>query len=157
MPKYQPLADFLRGQDAEHVPMTFAQIERLLGAALPASAYDYAAWWANDDGKSHVQAKAWLEAGFLTEQVNPARKRVVFRKLRSRKGVMETPQNYQAGMQLPATGHHPAFGALKGTFSIAPGWDVAKPALDDEDLEEIEANLERTADLIEQGLARKAE
>ncbi len=157
MSKYQPLADFLKAQDADEVPLTFAQIERLLGARLPASAYDYAAWWANDDGKSHVQAKAWLEAGFTTERVSAAQKRVVFRKIRSRKGVMEAPQKFDAGPTQSKLGRHPAIGALKGTFTIAPGWDVVKPAFDAEELEEIDTNLERTARLIEQGLAHKAE
>src|ERR1700744_5837808 len=28
---------------------------------------------------------------------------------------------------------HPAFGALKGTFIIEPGWDLARPAMDPEE------------------------
>jgi hypothetical protein len=41
---------------------------------------------------------------------------------------------------------------MKGTFTIEPGWDLTKPALDAEELAEMEANLERTADLIADGL-----
>jgi len=46
-------------------------------------------------------------------------------------------------------------GALKGTFTIEPGWDLNKPALDAEELEAMEANLDRTADLIARGLGDK--
>jgi hypothetical protein len=45
---------------------------------------------------------------------------------------------------------------MKGTFTIEPGWDLTKPALDEEELEEMEANLERTADLIAEGLSGKS-
>lgn len=50
---------------------------------------------------------------------------------------------------------HPMAGALKGTFTIAPGWDLTRPALDEDELAEMEANLERTADMIDEGLRRK--
>jgi hypothetical protein len=49
-------------------------------------------------------------------------------------------------------GRHPLIGSMKGTFTIEPGWDLTKPALDAEELAEMEANLERTADLIADGL-----
>jgi hypothetical protein len=44
-------------------------------------------------------------------------------------------------------------GALKGTFTIK-GWDVTKPALDEEELAEWEANIERKFDDIAAGLAK---
>ena len=43
--------------------MTFAEVERLIGAPLPTSAYWYQAWWANNH-TSHVQARAWMAAGW---------------------------------------------------------------------------------------------
>jgi hypothetical protein len=46
----------------------------------------------------------------------------------------------------------PLWGALKGTFTIEPGWDLTKPALDSDEMEEMDTNLDRTADMIEQGL-----
>lgn len=45
--------------------MTFADIERTLGALLPKSA-NRPEWWANETGPNsrHVQCRAWLSAGF---------------------------------------------------------------------------------------------
>jgi len=37
--KYQPLADYLAAHPADEVTLTFAQIEAILGAPLPSSAY----------------------------------------------------------------------------------------------------------------------
>ena len=44
------------------ITLTFAEIEELLGTQLPASARNHVAvWWANG---GHVQASAWIDAGF---------------------------------------------------------------------------------------------
>ncbi len=43
---------------------------------------------------------------------------------------------------------------MKGTFTIEPGYDLTQPMFDDDEWAEIEANLERTADMIEQGMAK---
>ncbi|MEI9887380.1 MAG: hypothetical protein WDN08_12920 [Rhizomicrobium sp.] len=37
--------------------------------------------------------------------------------------------------------HHPAFGAMKGTFTIEPGYDLTKPVYTDEEWEEIESEM----------------
>ena len=41
MSKYDPLADHLRGSGQESVPMTFADIEQVIGAKLPQSAFTH--------------------------------------------------------------------------------------------------------------------
>ncbi|MFZ1662881.1 MAG: hypothetical protein WAT77_13060 [Paracoccaceae bacterium] len=44
------------------ITLTFAEIEELIGTQLPASARTHVAvWWANG---GHVQASAWIDAGF---------------------------------------------------------------------------------------------
>ena len=50
---------------------------------------------------------------------------------------------------------HPAYGALKGTFTIDPSWDLTNPVFDEDEMSEWEASLERKAKLIEEGLRRK--
>ena len=40
---------------------------------------------------------------------------------------------------------------MKGTFTIEPGYDLTRPALDDDELAEMEANLDRLADMISEG------
>ena len=61
--KYDPLRRFLAAQPREvHVLMlTFAEIERLLGAPLPRGAYT-ATFWANT--RETQQGRCWLGAGW---------------------------------------------------------------------------------------------
>lgn len=65
MGKYDPLRDYLRRQRSDEFEMTFADIERRLGAMLPKGA-NRPQWWAGDDGtpSSQVQRQAWSGAGF---------------------------------------------------------------------------------------------
>lgn len=65
MSKYDPLYGHLRRQRQAELELTFAEIERILGAMLPNSA-DRPQWWANvtDPDTAPVQRKAWGEAGY---------------------------------------------------------------------------------------------
>lgn len=117
MSKYEPLGEFLKSQRTDRVPMSFAEIERVTGTKLPASAQKHRPWWSNN-AKNSVMTKVWLEAGFESEQVDMAGRKLVFRRVR-------TPSNSGSGS---AAKFHPAFGALKGLLRIAPGTDLTKPA-----------------------------
>lgn len=70
--KYTPLEQFLAALPAsqQEVTLSFAQIERILNDKLPPSAHKYLAWWANQAKGSHVEAQAWLNAGWLVESFN---------------------------------------------------------------------------------------
>lgn len=57
--------------------MSFSEIDTLVGG-LPESAYRWRPWWANDS--SHVQARAWLEAGLRVIAVDSHRRTVTFGK-----------------------------------------------------------------------------
>ena len=65
MSKYDPLSGHLRRQRQDELELTFAEIERILGAMLPKSA-SRQQWWANttDPYTSQVQRKAWGDAGY---------------------------------------------------------------------------------------------
>lgn len=78
MAKYDALRDALLSDRSAVVTMTFATIERLVGT-LPKSAREYEAWWSNENWRtsSHVQAKAWGEAGYQTK-VNLTAETVTF-------------------------------------------------------------------------------
>jgi len=67
---YGAVAMFLRSQPVSiaSLGLTFEEIEKILGVALPASAYEYRAWWANDPTKP--QSAAWLEEGWRVTGVN---------------------------------------------------------------------------------------
>ncbi len=71
--KYEPLATILTSQPAstKEVTLSFGQIEELLGAKLPESAFTYREWWGNQaDNATRPQARAWMNAGFEVDTVN---------------------------------------------------------------------------------------
>lgn len=67
--KYQPLRDYLAAHRAHtRIAMTFAEVIAVLGQQLPASAYKFREWWANQsDTTKRPQAAAWLNAGFVVD------------------------------------------------------------------------------------------
>ena len=77
MSKYNPLRESLQKRRGDQAAMSFAEIESILGFSLPASARQFREWWANTRG-SHVQAAAWLDAGWQTSQVDVERESLVF-------------------------------------------------------------------------------
>ena len=79
MGKYEPLAQFLAASDGEEAPLTFAEVEKTLGAPLPPSAFQYREWWANEN--SHSQSKAWMKAGWQVWSVDLGGERVTFRRM----------------------------------------------------------------------------
>lgn len=76
MSRYEPLTRHLTGLREAEAPMTFRQIEDILGRPLPPSARKHQAWWANTPSHSH--AKSWLGAGRRVERLDQARERLVF-------------------------------------------------------------------------------
>ena len=74
--KYQRLHEHLKSTTSAHRQITFGEVESIIGASLPASAYRHAAWWSNTD--SHSQANAWLAAGFRSTNVDLQAERVTF-------------------------------------------------------------------------------
>jgi len=79
--KYAPLTDYLeerRETGVAELTMTFEQIERIIGLPLPRSAYQYRAWWANEKRPTHSHARAWLDCGWITHDVDVSAKAVRF-------------------------------------------------------------------------------
>lgn len=122
MGKYEPLTSYLADRETAEVPLTFAEIERIIGAPLPPSK-QYPAWWSNNPS-NNVMTRAWLQAGFQTERVDVARERLVFRRVRSSRTALRPP------------GATPPSGAgllerirssVGGTVTIPPGVDVTEP------------------------------
>lgn len=56
MGKYDPLRDYLIKCGNDEVTLSFADIESILGRALPPSASNYDAWWANITARSRSTA-----------------------------------------------------------------------------------------------------
>jgi hypothetical protein len=121
MGKYQPLSEFLKKQTADVVRLSFAQIERIIGQKLPPKAQHYRAWWSNSP-TNNVMTKAWLNAGFRSEQVDMEGRKLVFRK--------RAPERKVGEDKRPAVSmRHPLIGCMKGTVWIAPGTDLTQPAM----------------------------
>lgn len=116
MGKYEPLTRFLEGRRTVEVPMSFREIEVVLGASLPASK-QYPAWWSNNPS-NNVMTKAWLEAGFQTERVDIGGERLVFRRVRQAQSINHAARpNLLERIQA----------RLGGVVTIPPGVDVTEP------------------------------
>lgn len=120
MSKYGALGEFLKRQRSDLVPMTFAEIEKVTGAKLPASALKHRPWWSNN-AKNSVMTQIWLDAGFESEQVDMPARKLVFRRVRR-------PQIAGAELTTAEKPVHPAYGAMKGLIRVMPGTDLTQPA-----------------------------
>jgi iron only hydrogenase large subunit-like protein len=79
MAQYDRLKDYLTKCEGTDIVLTFKKINEILSSEhLPASAYEYRAWWANS--KSNPQSSAWLDAGWGVATVNLLHHEVAFTK-----------------------------------------------------------------------------
>jgi hypothetical protein len=160
MGKYDRLGDYLREQGRNQIPLTFAEVERIVGTELPKS-QQHQAWWSNSTS-NNVMTKVWLDAGYETAQVDVVGQKLVFRRVDGtssyREGMSEGAREFKSAEDesVKKTGRHPLIGSMKDTFWIDPDWDLTQPTMSQEELDEMDANLDRTADLIEAGMSRKA-
>ena len=127
MSVYSPIRIFLEARNAEQIPMTFAEIENIIGRPLPASK-QYPAWWSNNPSNNPM-TREWLDAGFQTESVNTASGKLVFRR------VMKLTREAVSGTAaaIPESAGSPGkrtsiFGCMKGTLTLLPGVDLTAPA-----------------------------
>lgn len=77
--KYYKLENYLIQSEGLVLTLSFSEIEKILGFALPSSAYKHEALWANS--KSHSIALAWLNAGYYTEQLSLKGETVMFKRV----------------------------------------------------------------------------
>ena len=119
MSKYEPIPQFLVSHHTDSVRLSFGEIEKVLGFPLPKSAYEYEAWWSNN-GVGHSHARAWLNAGWQTENVDLAEQRVTFKR---------------TSPHLRRAPHAPRkidpWGCMANTISILPGTDLTAPSGDE--------------------------
>ena len=123
MSKYEPLKAFLQTASAAEVPMTFADIEQIIGKSLPPVARNHRAWWSNNPLNS-VVTKAWLDAGFQTERVDMAAERLVFRRM----APMREASVAESGPGLLER----IRARLGGTVTVMPGVDLTEPLWENE-------------------------
>lgn len=123
MSKYEPLTQFLSAQRAQEVPMSFSEIERVLGFRLPEKASGIRAWWSNNPS-NNVMTKAWLAAGFVTERVDMGARRLVFRKA-VMSPIARTPTANRTARSIGFLDRIRA--QLGGTVTIPEGIDITAP------------------------------
>jgi hypothetical protein len=76
MNRYDALELHLRRLPAstKNLTLSFDQIAGILGIRFPESAYEHREWWGNQKNFStRPQARAWMSAGFLVDQVIQSR------------------------------------------------------------------------------------
>ena len=124
MGKYDRLGAFLAAHTAAEIPMTFQQIESLIGAPLPPAASRHRAWWSNSPDNS-VITRAWRDAGFRAFQVDMKARSLEFR----RDGDQNAPGASKTPSPQAAVLEH-LWGRLAGTVSLPYGMDLTEPAGD---------------------------
>lgn len=133
MAKYAELRAHLANQGRAHVLMSFAEIERIIGAPLPPSARKHRPWWSNNPRNS-VITHAWLDAGYRTESVDMAGEKLVFRR---RSGDPGSPSGSDGnGPSAGGAGSDSLeglLGGLRGTGYVPEGVDLTKPVWDLDD------------------------
>jgi hypothetical protein len=135
---YEPLRDHLLFSGRDKLTLSFAQIERILGRPLPASARKRSAWWSNN-AHGHVQAKAWLMSSYKTTGLDLAGEHVTFELhyklgpgLADAKQVLYNAAGIEPPKEVVAPAGkriHPAFGSLRGTTIVTPGYDLTQPTM----------------------------
>lgn len=78
MSRYEGLFEHLQHRAGTTWRAEFDQIERIIGAPLPNSAFRHPAWWANQSGAGHIQSSAWQKAGWKTTKLDLERRCVTF-------------------------------------------------------------------------------
>lgn len=74
--KFIALTAYLEKCGMDELKMTFSEIEKIIGFRLSDSAYTYPAQWSNSESQSF--AFGWLNAGYITRQVNIPQQTVEF-------------------------------------------------------------------------------
>jgi hypothetical protein len=76
--KYTPLEHYLHDlpESQREVLFSFQQIEKILNAELPSSAYEDQRWWEHETEGNHITKRAWANAGWQIESLDVNQQRV---------------------------------------------------------------------------------
>ena len=127
--KYEPLFGAFCSRSRRHVPMTFAEIEKVLGFTLPASARRHRGLVEQQSGGNVMTNARHGVAGYRTEDVNFEDETVGFRR---RIGEINRDQSSMTRQQEGGSREEAAHGihlsdGLKGTITILSGVDLTEP------------------------------
>ena len=118
--KYEPLKAFLSNSRRADIPMTFDEIEEIIGCKLPLKSSRHPAWWSNNPSNNPM-TRAWLEAGYKSESVDTRNRKLIFRQVA--KGTQEI-ELWVGGRQYRKDYGHdgPVLVTFTGRF-LAGNWD----------------------------------
>lgn len=136
MSKYAPLESYLSRQKTENVSMTFRDIEKVIGSHLPSSARAHRPWWGNN-ATGHVNARAWLRAGYRTENVDMSAERLTFRRIPP--NAPQPGSSSPAASPAPSAKPFPLHGALRDMVRYTSPVSLTEPAGERWDAESDEA------------------
>jgi hypothetical protein len=104
------------------VPMTFDEIEKLIGQPLPPAAFKYRPWWSNNP-TNNVMTTAWLDAGYKTERVDMSARRLTFVRAAQQTPAAVAPSRAPTGGILARLRER-----LAGSVTIPVGVDLTAPS-----------------------------
>ena len=137
MSKFDPLADHLIESGQPIVPMTFEEIEGIIGTELPPSAFRHRPWWSNNPSNS-VITDAWLRAGYKSTDVDMPGRKLVFRRSAQDISAPEfrksgpvhgdsTAVTSKQAQAVPSNLFQRIFGALNGMVTVKADTDLTEP------------------------------
>jgi len=138
--KYAPLGAYLKSRGTTEVPMSFSDIEAVIGAPLPPKAVNHPAWWSNNTS-NNTMTQIWLDAGFRTERVDIGARRLTFRRVAHAPPPAREAERSAAVVPVPTRAQAAATpvtvttgglldrlrSVLRGTVRVTPGVDLAAP------------------------------
>ncbi|MEO1093982.1 MAG: helix-turn-helix transcriptional regulator [Cyanobacteria bacterium J06638_28] len=80
--KYYPLYQHLVQCQQETITLAIADMEALITGQLPTSAWHQRAWWSNRSTGA-LQAKAWIMAGYHTDEINLEQRTITFKQFQA--------------------------------------------------------------------------
>lgn len=122
-PKYPALERHLRVTGFRKIPMTFKEIEAIIGTQLPDSARKHRPWWSNNSSNSPI-THCWLAAGYKTAEVDLGNERLVF---------VQAEEGHAHRASAPDSASlragHPVLGCMASTVTVPDDTDLTGPAM----------------------------
>lgn len=81
--RYDPLCAYLKERSEGPIDLSFSEIEVILDAPLPHTAYDQSSWWYGRNPRFTSQARAWIGAELAIDSLNLTEQRVAFRPIQT--------------------------------------------------------------------------
>ena len=103
----------------KEIPITFEEIETVIGSRLPPSARKFHPWWSNNPSDS-VIAHAWLAAGYKSARVDLTRECLTF---------IRDDSHSDCDASITPSETHPVFGCMRDTVTIPADTDLTQPAM----------------------------